>query len=61
MMVIAMMMAATTQATAIQAPPSRIQRMFRAMETGGIGFPFEIMTGVRAGGSPYIGLQGRTR
>jgi hypothetical protein len=34
MIVIAMMMAATTQPNAIQAPPSTIQRTFRNSETG---------------------------
>jgi hypothetical protein len=33
-MVIAMMTAATTQATDIQTPPSRSQRMFSKIETG---------------------------
>ena len=33
-MVIAMMMAATSQPNAIHAPPSTIQRIFRSNETG---------------------------
>src|SRR5882757_7472772 len=35
-MVMAMMMAATTQPNAIHTPPRRSQRMFRKMETGGM-------------------------
>ena len=34
MMVMAMMMAATSQPNAIQAPPIKIQSMFSRMETG---------------------------
>ena len=34
MIVIAMMMAATSQPNAIHAPPSTIQRTFRSSETG---------------------------
>ena len=34
MIVIAMMMAATSQAAAIQAPPKKIQNRLRRMETG---------------------------
>jgi hypothetical protein len=38
MIVIAMMMAATTQPAAIQKPPKTIQSTFRRMETGGMSF-----------------------
>ena len=37
MMVIAMMMPAITQASAIQKPPKTIQRIFSKSETGPIG------------------------
>ena len=37
MMVIAMMMAATSQPAAIQTPPQRIQRMFNKIEKADIG------------------------
>ena len=38
MMVIAMMIAAITQAAAIHRPPNRIQRMFSKIETAGMGY-----------------------
>src|SRR5712672_822573 len=38
MMVMAMMTAAISQAAAIHAPPIRIQRMFRSIETGAMRF-----------------------